>query len=188
MAEAVIIPFELTTERLIIRRFQDSDLESFFAYRNDPEVEKYQGWGLPYTRESATAFVDAMKSIQLAAHGKRCQVAIELKATHEMIGDIFFAVLQEELRLARIGYSLARVHWKHGYATEAVGRMLEFLFGDLCLHRVAADCDSENIASVRLLERLGFRREGHFIESFPLGDNRWGDEYYYGLLEREWLK
>jgi RimJ/RimL family protein N-acetyltransferase len=182
------MPFSFITERLIIRRFQDSDLESFFAYRNDPEVAKYQGWSLPYTRESALAFIDEMKSIQLAASGMRCQVAIELQATGEMIGDIFFVVLQEEVRLARIGYSLARAHWKHGYASEAVGRMLDYMFGELCLHRVAADCDPENIASFRLLERLGFRREAHFIESFPLGDNRWGDEYYYGLLEREWVK
>jgi RimJ/RimL family protein N-acetyltransferase len=182
------MPFLLTTERLIIRRFQDSDLESFLAYHNDPEVAKYQGWSLPYTRESALAFIDVMKSIQLAAPGMRCQIALELKATGEMIGDIFFIVLQEDLRLARIGYSLSRAHWKHGYASEAVSRMLDYLFGELCLHRVAADCDAENIASVRLLERLGFRREGHFIESFPLSDNRWGDEYYYGLLECEWVK
>ena len=118
----------------------------------------------------------------------RCQVAIELKATGEMIGDIFFMVLQEDARIARIGYSLSRAHWKKGYASEAVSRMLDYLFRDLFLHRVAADCDPENVASFRLLERLGFRREGHFIESFPLGENRWGDEYYYGLLEREWLK
>ena len=57
------MPFLLTTERLIIRRFQDSDLEFFLAYRNDPEVAKYQGWSLPYTPESALAFIGAMKSI-----------------------------------------------------------------------------------------------------------------------------
>ena len=182
------MPFPLTTERLIIRRFQDSDLESFLAYRNDPEVAKYQGWSLPYTHESALAFIDEMKSNQLAAPGMRCQVAIELRTTGEMIGDVFFMVLQEDLCMARIGYSLTREHWKHGYTSEAVSRMLDYFFGELCLHRVAADCDPENIASFRLLERLGFRREGHFIESFPLGDNRWGDEYYYGLLEREWTK
>lgn len=182
------MPFPLTTARLIIRRFQDSDLESFLAYRNDPKVAKYQGWSLPYTRESAIAFVDEMTSIQLAAPGIRCQVSIELKSTGEMIGDIFFMVLQEDLPIARIGYSLAPAHWKRGYASEAVSRMLDYMFRELCLHRVAADCDPENIASFRLLERLGFRREAHFIESFPLGDNRWGDEYYYGLLEREWVK
>jgi RimJ/RimL family protein N-acetyltransferase len=182
------MPFLLTTERLSVRRFQDSDLESFLAYRNDPEVAKYQGWSLPYAPESALAFIGAMKSIPLAAPGMRCQVAIELKSTGEMIGDIFFMVLQEDARIARIGYSLSQAHWKKGYASEAVSRMLDYLFRDLFLHRVAADCDPENIASYRLLERLGFRREGHFIESFPLGDNRWGDEYYYGLLEREWVK
>jgi RimJ/RimL family protein N-acetyltransferase len=182
------MPFLLTTERLIIRRFQDSDLESFLAYRNDPEVAKYQGWGLPYTREHALAFMEVMKSIQLAAPGMNCQVAIQLKSTGEMIGDIFFVVFQEYAGVARVGYTLARPHWKQGYAFEAVSRVLDYLFRDLALHRAAADCDPENLASVRLLERLGFRREGHFVESFPLGDNRWGDEYYYGLLEREWLK
>ncbi|MBI3739755.1 MAG: GNAT family N-acetyltransferase [Chloroflexi bacterium] len=182
------MPFPLTTKRLIIRRFQDSDLESFLAYRNDPEVAKYQGWSLPYARENALAFLQEMKAIQLGEPGMSCQVAIELKATGEMIGDIGFMALQNDPRQVRVGYSLARAFWNQRYASEAVARMIDYFFGELHLHRVAADCDPENTASFLLLERLGFRREAHFIESYPLGDGRWGDEYYYGLLEREWMK
>lgn len=182
------MPFALDTERLLIRRFRDSDHESFLAYRNDPLVAKYQGWSLPYTRERARAFVEEMKTIQLGAPGAWCQVAIELKANSEMIGDIGFLAFQNDPRQVRIGYSLARAYWNQYYASEAVARMVDYLFGELHLHRIAADCDPENMASFRLLERLGFRREAHFIESFPLGNGRWGDEYYYGLLEHEWMK
>jgi RimJ/RimL family protein N-acetyltransferase len=87
-----------------------------------------------------------------------------------------------------IAYSLSRSAWKKGYAGEAVGKLLDYLFRALDLHRIVADCDVNNLASSRLLERLGFRREGHSLESFWLEkESAWGDEYYYALLQREWI-
>lgn len=179
--------FPLETERLIIRAFCETDLEEFFAYRNDPEVAKYQGWPVPYSMENAVNFIREMKNVKLGAAGAKCQVAIELKENRRLIGDIGFIVSQKNPGQARIGYSLACAYWKNGYASEAVACMLDYFFNELSLHRVSADCDPENIASSHLLEKLGFRREGHFIESFWLGD-KWGDEYYYGILQREWIK
>lgn len=68
---------------------------------------------------------------------------------------------------------------------EAVAALLDFLFQELQLHRVVAQTDVRNVPSVRLLERLGFRREGHFIEGFYLR-GEWASEYLYALLAREW--
>lgn len=181
------MPFPLETERLVIRRFQDSDLEDFFTYRNDPEVAKYQGWSVPYLREQAVDFLAQMKTISPVVVGVGYQAAIENKETGELIGDLFYLIGQGINPQVRIGYTLARSYWKKGYASEAVRCLLNFFFHEIAAHRVVADCDSENIASFHLLERLGFRREGHFVESYWLGD-KWGDEYYYGILEREWKK
>ena len=105
-----------------------------------------------------------------------------------MIGDVAFRIPASNPRTSLIGYSLARHAWGNGYASEAVRRLLEYLFQELDLHRVVADCDVANAASIRLLERLGFRREGHFVESFWLeNEAAWGNEYMYALLQREWI-
>ena len=72
-----------------------------------------------------------------------------------------------------------------GYATEAILKLLDYLFVDIDLHRVVADCDVENVASYRTLEKLGFRREAHFVESYPV-NGVYTSEYHYGMLQREW--
>ncbi len=173
------------TERLIIRNFQDSDLNSFHAYRNDPEVAKYQGWKLPLSLDRAQDFIERVKTIPLGLLGEHYQLAIEIKKTGEMIGDVAYWSTVNDARLIMIGYSIASPHWMQGYASEATTRLLDFIFYDLQAHRVSADCDTNNTGSYRLLEKLGFRREAHFRESFWM-DTYWGDEYYYGILDREW--
>ena len=105
-----------------------------------------------------------------------------------LIGDVAFHVTKSNPKLAYIGYSLSRTAWGKGYACEAVRKMLDYLFRVLNLHRVVADCDVENTASIRLLERTGFRREAHYVENFWLNKSEtWGSEYLYALLQREWM-
>ena len=175
----------LNAERLILRNFKDSDLESFLSYRNDPEVAKYQGWNIPYTRELGMKLVQEMQHMHAPKQGHWLQLAIELKESGEMIGDLGCLINKEDARQATIGFTLAQSHWRRGYAVEAVSCLLEFLFGDLDLHRVVADCDVENPGSWRTLEKLGFRREAHFVENL-LFKGAYASEYHYGLLQREW--
>jgi RimJ/RimL family protein N-acetyltransferase len=179
------MPFVLQTDRLLIRSFQDSDLEAFITYRSDPAIARYQGWEAPYSRETATAFVQEMKQKEPGTPGEWCQLAIELKAGGEMIGDCAFHILAEDPRQAEIAFTLSQGYQSRGYATEAVTRLLDYLFGEVGMHRVRAICDVENLASVRLLERVGMRREAHLIENVWF-KGAWGSEYWYGLLKREW--
>jgi RimJ/RimL family protein N-acetyltransferase len=174
----------LETTRLILRQFKESDLEAFLAYRNDPEVATYQGWDVPFSRHEAAEFVHKMAIVR-PAPGRWIQTAIELKWTHEMIGDVAFHIKKDDERQAMIGYSLARPFWGYGYAYEAVSGLLRYLFGELHLHRVIAECDVENTASWKLLEKLGFRREAHLVENIYF-KGRYGSEYHYALLGREW--
>jgi aminoglycoside 6'-N-acetyltransferase len=176
---------EITTPRLLIRRFRDSDLESFIAYRNDPEVARYQGWSVPYLHKSALEFLAEMKDKQ-PAPGEWLQLALELRTTGEIIGDITFHLMSADPRQAYLGYSLSRLHWGKGYASEAVRALLGYLFGELNLHRVVAECDVENTASQKLLERLGFRREAHLVENVFF-KGQYGSEYHYAILGREWI-
>jgi RimJ/RimL family protein N-acetyltransferase len=178
----------LETPRLIIRQFCDSDLEPFLAYRNDPEVYRYQGWKTPYPREDGLDFVASAKIAIPGTPGEWLQLAIENKASGEMLGDIAFHVTRSNPRQAYLGYTLARSAWGQGYASEAARKTLDYLFRVLDLHRVIADCDVDNAASIRLLERLGFRREAHYLESFWIETEAcWGSEYLYALLQREWI-
>ncbi len=177
--------FCLETERLLLRQFQDSDLESFLAYRNDPDVARYQGWNIPYPRQKGKEFIEFMTRAFPSAQGEWFQAALELKSTHEMVGDVGFVVQKDDGRQAYIGYSLARAHWGNGFAYEAVSRMLAYLFDELTLHRVVAECDVDNAPSWKLLERLGFRRESHLVENIFF-KGAYGSEYHYAMLGREW--
>lgn len=175
----------LQTPRLILRNFIDDDLESFLAYRNDPAVAKYQGWGIPYPREMAEKFIASMKEKAAPKQGDWLQFAVALKDTTELIGDLGCFVKREDVRQAVIGFTISSSNWRKGYAVEVIPCLLDYLFNDLDMHRVTADCDVENAASYRTLEKLGFRREAHFVESFLL-QGIYTSEYHYGLLRREW--
>lgn len=175
----------LHTKRLILRNFDLTDLDAFLAYRNDPEVGKYQGWTIPYPREKGEEFIRDVMDIHAPKQGSWMQIAVALKETNELIGDIGCILRNEDACQAIIGYRIASPHWHKGYAFEAVQGWLDFLFEDLGIHRVIADCDTENVASYKLLEKLGFRREAHFIESY-LENGIYTNEYHYGMLQREW--
>ncbi len=181
------MPLPLYTPRLILRSFAESDIQGFAAYRSDPEVARYQGWEAPFSLEKASRFVREMISRTPGDPGQWYQVAIELKSSGELIGDCVFQRLVEDPRQGEIGFTLARRFQGQGYASEAVSRLLDYLFGELGLHRVRANCDPENITSIRLMERLGMRHEGRFVESL-WSKGRWVDEDWYAILEREWRK
>ncbi len=175
----------LQTARLMLRNFQDSDLEAFFAYRNHPQAAKYQGWEFPYPREKAERFIREMKEASLPRQGEWAQYAVALKGTGELVGDLGCYVKKNDSRQAVIGFTIAPARWRQGYASEIIPALLRFLFEEMNMHRVSADCDAENVASYKTLEKLGFRREAHFVESFPI-NGAYASEYYYAMLQREW--
>jgi len=177
------LPFE--TARLILRSFQDDDLETFIAYRSDPLVARYQGWDAPYPREKAIAFVEEMKNKQPGRKGDWYQIVVTLKPGREVIGDVAFHILSEDIFQAEIAFTLARSFWGKGYATEAAGRLLDYLFGELHLQRVRAIRDAENLASAHVLERLGMRRDYDYLGNVWF-KGKWGSEYLYAILDREW--
>lgn len=177
----------IVTPRLVLRRFSEGDLGAFLAYRNDPEVARYQGWTTPMDEAAAWVFLAecAIAPVDPARGGT--QIAVELAATGELVGDLYLGSYGGDPRQAMLGYSLARRHWGRGYAGEAARGLLGYVFGSLGLHRVVATVDTRNALSVALLERLGMRREGHFRQCYY--DERsgaWADEYFYALLREEW--
>jgi RimJ/RimL family protein N-acetyltransferase len=177
----------LHTPRLVLRPFQAADAEPFAAYRADPEVARYQSWDASYTIFDAIVFMADLARAVPGKPGEWYQVAIEERATGVLVGDCAFCVLAEDDRQAEIGFTVARPYQGQGLAGEAVGRLLEALFMEFNLHRIRAICDVENHASAKLLERLGFRREGHFVEHVWF-KGQWASEYFFALLRHEWAE
>jgi RimJ/RimL family protein N-acetyltransferase len=174
----------LETTRLRLRHFTDADFAPFMAYRNDPKVAKYQEWeGI--SELEAYAFVQEQKEVQPGVPGQWFQIAIELKETGILVGDCALKIEENDERQAEIGYTLSRAYQGRGIASEAVKCVLDYTFLTLGLHRMIAITDCENAASVALLERLGLRREGHFLQNVWF-KGQWGDEYLYAILQEEW--
>ncbi|WP_328995298.1 GNAT family N-acetyltransferase [Kribbella sp. NBC_01245] len=168
---------EITTERLVIRRFRGEDAAAFAAYRSEPEVARYQGWDAPYPIEQARAAVEAFANGDPARPGW-FQYAVDLRG--ELIGDIGIR-LHDNLMQADLGFTLAPAYQGKGYAAEAVAALLDHLFTTQRLHRVSAECDARNAASARLLKRLGFQQEG-LRPAYTWAKGEWTDDLLFGLL------
>jgi RimJ/RimL family protein N-acetyltransferase len=181
------MPFPLETRRLLLRHFRDSDLQEFLSYRCDPLVAQFQGWDLPYKRETGLAFIEEMKNALPGVPGKWFQIAIELKSKNLLVGDCAFHIWANDVRQAYIGITLGRPNWGKGYGEEASRGFLDYLFRELNLHRVVAEVDVNNIASATLLKRLGFRQEAQLIENIWF-KGAWGSEFHFAILEREWIE
>lgn len=172
------------TSRLIARPFTDGDVEAFVAYRQHPEVERYQSWS-GYTLDEGRSLIATMQGRSLGEPGRWCQIALEERASRLLVGDLALKVDADEPRQAEIGVTLAPAHQGKGFATEAVRGLLDHAFTTLGLHRVIAVTDALNVSSAAVLERVGMRREAHFVENVFFKGG-WGSEFQFALLEREW--
>lgn len=174
----------LKSERLVLRPFEGKDLPFFVAYRADPAVARYQSWS-DYTMSDGEAFLREQSGLRFGVPNSWFQIAVALQTSDELIGDCVIHFLESRQQV-EIGFTLARVYQGQGYAREALACLLGFLFETLQMHRVTAVTDVRNSHSVQLLERLGFRREGHYRQNVWF-KGAWGDEYLYALLQEEWL-
>lgn len=178
----------LETPRLVIRRFTLEDAEALARYRSIPEVARFQSWEAPFSVARAVAFVDWLLTHEPDEPGEWYQLAIAPREDPgRIVGDCAFQPRATEPRIVDVGFTLDPAAQGRGYATEAVGELIRYLFEARGKHKVCADCDTRNEASWRLLERLGFRREAVLRESYADGAD-WADEYLYGLLDREWTE
>lgn len=171
----------LTAQRLSLRHFRPEDAPVFAAYRSEPEVARFQAWESPFPLALAEEFMRELSALDAAEPGW-FQYAIDVDGV--LVGDVGVN-LHENRRQAEIGYTVATAHQGNGYATEAVGRVVEHLFAERGLHKVSAECDARNERSAKLLARLGFRQEGHLVEHTWI-KGEWTDDLLFGLLAREW--
>ena len=174
----------ITTERLVLRRFRAADATTLAEYRSDPEVARYQSWDAPFPLLRAeTAVANFIASDPDKAGW--FQYAVEHAGKRVLIGDVAVH-LHDNLKQAEVGFTLARAYQRKGFATEAVGAVLDRLFRVQGLHKVTGECDARNAGSAALMERLGFTREGHLRQQTWI-KGEWTDDLIFGLLAEEWL-
>jgi ribosomal-protein-alanine N-acetyltransferase len=173
----------LTTERLTLRPPQPGDEDDLHAIHSDAAVMRYFSEP-PWTDPERPARQIAKDAAAFAARDYY-RFAVIRNDTGRQIGNCTLYALHAQNRRADIGYALARAHWGKGYMLEALRALLVFAFDELAMHRLEADIDPRNAASIGCLERLGFQREGLLRERWIVGDEIC-DSVFYGLLRREW--
>jgi len=171
----------LHTERLVLRPLSQADADDLYALHTDARVLRY--WDSPpwTSPDQVDRFLAASRQMADAGDGVRMAMVTE----GAFVGWCSLRRWNPEFRSAALGYCLAEAAWGRGYATEAAHGVLDWAFGTLDLNRVQAETDTRNLASARVLEKLGFVREGTLREDCIVAGEV-SDSWVFGLLRREW--
>lgn len=174
----------LFTRRLQLREFDKDDWPAVLAYQSNPLYLRYyeQSERKP---EEVRQFVQMFLSQQQEEPRLKYQLAMIHAETGQLIGNCGIRKQTPDADKADIGYELSPEFWGGGYAIEAASALVQFGFDQLGLHRIWSWCIADNLASARVLEKLGMRREGRLREN-EYFKGRWWDTLLYGMLEHEW--
>ncbi|MBD2189523.1 GNAT family N-acetyltransferase [Pseudanabaena mucicola] len=145
-----------STQRLILRRLIDQDLERFLDYRQDPQVAQFQGWS-GFSHSEAQSFIREMHTEEIGKLGEWFQIAIAHKQSNLLLGDIGMLIYAEDPSIVEIGFTLNRNEQGKGYAKEAVQALIDSLFELENIHKIVGVTDIRNEPSVNLLRRLGMK-------------------------------
>lgn len=173
----------IETERTFLRPIEMKDNAQIFGYRSDSETNKYQGW-IPKTLDDVNAFISKNPD-EIDKPETWFQLVIMEKSTNKIIGDIGIHFIDSDNLQCEIGCTLSKEYHGKGFASETMKATVDYLFRKLDKHRIVTSIDPRNMNSIKLVERLGFRKEGHFKESLLI-DGVWVDDIVYAILKREW--
>jgi len=171
----------IKTGRLLIRRFTPDDWRDLFDYLSNENVVKFEPYGV-FTK-------DESKKKAIRRSSDTGFWAVCLKPDGKLIGNVYLG--KQDFDTWELRYVFNDVYQGKGYATEAAKALVDYVFKNYNARRVVAMCSPLNKPSWKLLERLGFRREGHLIKNIyfkkdEFGNPIWLDTYEYGILAEEW--
>jgi ribosomal-protein-alanine N-acetyltransferase len=173
----------IATERLVLRDVQLSDAADVLVFRGDPVVQRFDDPPIHTVAEAEAFIVDELHAEYASGDG----IAWGVTLAHQdvVVGLVGFHRWDRYHRRAEVGYGLARTHWGQGLASEALRAIIRYGFDQMELNRIYARTIADNHESVRLLDRLGFQREGtqraHSLED----DGTFHDSAVYGMLAHE---
>lgn len=171
---------EITTERLIIRPFKRTDLQDVFAIYNNDDTCKFLLHN-KWTHEDMQERFNKKLANNVLTKESILSLAVIYKT--KVVGDlsVWYTNMKDTVE---IGYSFSSEVAGRGLATEAVSSLVFKLFNECNVHRIQANLDARNITSQKLCERIGMRKEAHFIQDF-WNKNEWTDSFVYGMLSSD---
>jgi RimJ/RimL family protein N-acetyltransferase len=175
----------IETERLVLRAFTQGDFDALFSYQSRPDVARWLEWDARNEEEVRVALGRKLASVAIANDGDVLTLAITPRDTGELVGDVILHLVSAEHRIGEIGYIVHPDHQGLGYATEACREVLRIAFDEVGLHRVIGRLDARNMASARVLQKLGMRREARFVDNERI-KGEWTSEDVYAILDHEW--
>jgi len=182
-------PIRLEAQRVIVRRFEKRDVPDILKYSRHEPADEFRRRNIDWelTEESARTWWTPMATMRPEEAIHWLSLVVELESEHRVIGNLGFNAKRiHDTLQGQIGWTLGAAYEGNGYMTEAATALLDYLFGAVGFHRVFAMTSPDNRRSWALMERLGMRREAHFIKNC-YHDRGWADEYVYALLAEEWL-
>ena len=175
----------IETERLVLRPFEEADLEAVLAMQTSPEVARYLPWGPRTDAEAREALRKKIAAHVIRDEGDAISLAGVLKKTGELVADVVLWLASRAHQQGEIGYIVPPELQGNGYATEATRPLLRVAFEEVGLHRVVGRVEARHAASARVLEKLGMRREAHLVEN-EFVKSEWQSELVYAILDHEW--
>jgi RimJ/RimL family protein N-acetyltransferase len=175
---------QISTDRLILRPIRIQDSERIFRYRSSAVANRYQGW-IPLTISDVDEFINQKISAQINIPDTWFQLAILTKDTGNLIGDIGIHFLKSEPSWVELGVTLDLDFQGQGFATEALTGIISYLFDELNKRLILVCIDPKNVSSIKLFERLGFRRQVLSVEN-EVVRAEWPDDLVFAIDRDEW--
>jgi ribosomal-protein-alanine N-acetyltransferase len=186
MAYPDLYPVRLVGEHVILRELQpEQDAAAAFVFGSDPEFFRYLPHEPETTQEEELGFLSRLQRAARARPRREYHLGVQMKEIDELVGMARLTISVPNHRGGDIGYGIRPDQWGRGLATEAARLIVGFGFERLALHRISAVHHPENLASGRVLQKVGMQREGRLRENL-LAHGAWRDSVAYAILDREW--
>ncbi len=183
MYNKIFVPFPVIhTDRLTLRMVKKNDADDLFELCSRPETSKFSMWIAHQTIDDTKALIN----YQISRYRRReCTFfAVEHNESGRVIGTCSYVSLESDFKIAEIGYSILSDFWGQGYGTEVADALTGFAFDRIGVQRVCARVLPENEASIRVLERIGFKYEGTLKKGFYF-NNKVSDVEVYAITDDE---
>lgn len=176
---------KIETERLVLEEVSIGDLKDIHALHSFPEVDEFNTLGIPKDVNETEEVLRLMIEEQKKTPQKSFAWKVEIKTSKEFIGIAGMNLSGSKFRSGEIYYKFSPDHWGNGYATELSKELIKSGFEDFHLHRIEAGAATENVKSLRVLEKSGMLREGHKRKVLPIR-GKWIDNYEYAIVEGDY--
>lgn len=177
---------ELNTERLLMHEVSFKNLSDIHHLHSLKETDEFNTLGIPDSIQMTENLLKEWIAHQKATPRVAYIFCIQLKKTNQFVGLIALTFGKLNFRIAEVWYKIQPAYWGQGYTTEALKELLRYSFSILNMHRIEAGCAVKNIASIKVLEKVGMVREGYKRSILPIR-GEWVDAYFYSILETDYL-